>query len=406
MKKILTLLVCSLIAVLFANAQIPCPWLAPNKVDIAKCENDASLSSTALIATTTEPTPAWQWYSDAALSQPITDATGSTYNPLTGTIPSTTTYYVRFSQIEQSSGVACWSPATKVLRTVYAKPWEPILFDTYILVCANWSTSNQPLVAQKNTANTTLEWYNYKTGQAVTAADGVVSGNNGSYFTPSLSVLKPNVTLQYSVKVKDAAGCYSDPVIGTFRVSKDINTTPISLTSFSPICPMLYSRLFEFYAKGTRFTWTVNDTVQGSDSLKFLFTPHQTGTYKIALSQVYDFKDTNVTYTLPCPGPGYTFVQEVTNDCTSSTDIISTINLNISPNPASQILHVNSTSEITGKGKLKLFNITGALVYEKTLPSVTDIDETILVSYFPTGIYTIVIETAKGASSELLSIQR
>jgi hypothetical protein len=674
MKKNLTLVVCGLIAVLFANAQTPCPWLAPNKVDVTKCENDASLSSTALIASTTEQNPTWQWYSDAALSQPITDATGSTYNP-TGTIPGTTTYYVRFNQFDQSSGVACWSPSTIVTRTVYAKPAKPIfafatqsmcqsatvaplftvtnvsgtinwfdngltatgttytptlpsksltktfkaiqtengcvsdtntatlvliptppapattndqvicvynnqkyiyasasgpftlkwyknltdigtsnyvtgssylpsgynkpqtdgaasevnlfyvtqttsganlcegpkatvkltvnskplapvLEEPYILFCAYPTSSDKPLVAQNNAANSTIEWYNYNTGLALTAADGIVSGNNSSYFTPSLSVLKPSETLKYSVKVKDAAGCYSDPAIGTFRVSKDINVTPILLTDIEPFCYEAgQSKLFEAFAKGSRFTWKLNDTlVQGSDSLKFFFTPHQAGTYKIALSQVYDFKDTNVTYTLPCPGPGYSFVQEVKSvpkvnvigdsilneNRTSIPYLILTTNsldeftwsttknrigyiqqannntnkmlfldfigepgfdtlrvseyngacygydsliifssgkssiknvelpisISLSPNPASQYIHIKANSEEHCKGTIKMFNIIGTLVYEKELLSINNIDEIIPVTSLPIGMYTIVIETPIGFKSELFSIQR
>jgi len=100
---------------------VDCPWNAPSKVNVAKCENDATLTSTVLSASTTEPTPSWQWYSDDKFLSPIAGATASTYNP-DGNIPGSTDYYVRFEQTETSSGKTCWSPATKVSRTVYQKP--------------------------------------------------------------------------------------------------------------------------------------------------------------------------------------------------------------------------------------------------------------------------------------------
>jgi len=95
-------------------------------VEVAMCENDAALTSSSLSASTTEATPSWQWYSDAVLT-PIAGATSSTYNPGSKT-PGVVDYYVRFSQKETSSGLACWSPATKVTRSVYQKP-VPV-FDT------------------------------------------------------------------------------------------------------------------------------------------------------------------------------------------------------------------------------------------------------------------------------------
>jgi len=100
---------------------VNCPWKAPSKVDVAKCENDATLTSTVLTASTTEPTPSWQWYNDDKLLSPIAGATASTYNP-GGNTPGSTDYYVRFEQTEISSGKTCWSPATKVTRVVYQKP--------------------------------------------------------------------------------------------------------------------------------------------------------------------------------------------------------------------------------------------------------------------------------------------
>ena len=60
---------------------------------------------------------------------------------------------------------------------------------------------------------------------------------------------------------------------------------------------------------------------------------------------------------------------------------------------------------MTGKGKLKLFNITGVLVYDKSLTTVQTIEETISVAILPNGIYAVVIETENGGKSVLINVQ-
>jgi hypothetical protein len=110
-----------------------CPWAAPKGTDVNKCENDTTLATSSLRATTTETSPSWQWYSDAALTTAIPTATTNSYNPL-GTIPGSTTYYVRYNQVEPSSGKACWSPATSVTRIVNPKP-APTIIPSSISLC-------------------------------------------------------------------------------------------------------------------------------------------------------------------------------------------------------------------------------------------------------------------------------
>jgi len=100
---------------------VACPWMAPTKVGVAKCENDVTLATTAMNVNSIEQGINWQWYTDAALSYPIPNATTQTYIP-GGTTVGDTYYYVRFNKVEPISGQSCWSPATMVTRSVYPKP--------------------------------------------------------------------------------------------------------------------------------------------------------------------------------------------------------------------------------------------------------------------------------------------
>jgi len=92
-------------------------------------------------------------------------------------------------------------------------------------------------------------------------------------------------------------------------------------------------------------------------------------------------------------------------DCIVFDAFISSINISIFPNPTSQFIKITANSEMTGKGILKLFNISGVLVYEKSLTTVQTIVETISVNMLPNGIYTVVIETENGGKSVLVNVQ-
>jgi len=109
---------------IFVYNMTNCPWKAPIVVSVNKCENDNSLYSTPVIASIPTQTPQpnmvnWEWYSNEGLTTKIASATGSSYLPMN---IQSETYYVRYSAIEPSSGMACWSPASKVTRTVNPKP--------------------------------------------------------------------------------------------------------------------------------------------------------------------------------------------------------------------------------------------------------------------------------------------
>jgi len=203
----------------------------------------------------------------------------------------------------------CEGPSSKVNLIVKAKPAPPVLLEPYILVCAGSTNYNQLIVQN---AKMPLEWYNYKTGLNVTSSDGLLSGIYDAQFLPNGSNLQPSQLLQYSVKYKDSIGCLSDPTIGTYKMSKDINLTPIIITDTKPYCfKEGEPKLYEAFAKGSKFTWRLNGDIQGSDSLKYLFRPDTTGFFTIKLSQSLEFKDANVAYTLSCEGPYYQFVQEI-----------------------------------------------------------------------------------------------
>jgi len=388
----------------------------------------------------------------------------------------------------------CEGPASTVNLIVKSKPVIPEFTDPLILVCAN--TLNSIPLSITPGYNVNFEWHNSNTGQPITITDGIVSGINSEYFLPNQALFKPTTTIKFTVKAKGIfSGCYSDSATGFYRVSKDINMIPIVITDALPICftPNV-SKLFEVLAKGSTFSWTLNGKPQGSDSLKFLFTPDAVGIDTMKLSQIFEFKDPNVANTITCPGPGVTILQEVksvptinvmgdsilTGDRTAIPYLIVTtdsldeltwstaknrnghiqqannnknsilfldfvgnpgfdtlrvseyngacygydsliifksgklsvknvelpISISLSPNPASQYIHIKANSEEHCKGTIKIFNIIGTLVYEKELLSVNTIDEIIPITLFSIGIYTVVIESPIGIKSELLSIQR
>jgi hypothetical protein len=100
---------------------VDCPWTAPTNVGVAKCENDATLATTAMFANTMETGVNWQWYIDAALTYPINGANSQMYNP-GGTSVGDVSYYVRYNKVEPISGQTCWSPKTQIRRVVYQAP--------------------------------------------------------------------------------------------------------------------------------------------------------------------------------------------------------------------------------------------------------------------------------------------
>jgi hypothetical protein len=312
----------------------------------------------------------------------------------------TTLYYVTQTTTDSSH---CESPSLELKLTIKTRPKAPTIKVPTFLYCANQITSN-PLIVE-NTNNSPYQWFVYDTKLEVTSNDGIVSGINNSVFTPYSNILTYANKRVYYVRYKSSNyACESDSIVGRYKIARDINNIPIFLTDNNPICPTPNSKLIEIFAQGNILKWTVNDTLQSSDSSKFLFIPQRFGTYKITISQAIEIKDPNISNTLTCPGPSHTIIQEVTDDCTASKNIISKINLNISPNPASKILHLNANSEVTSSGKLKLFNINGILVYEKYLASVNNIDEIISIASLSNGIYTLVIETDSGAQSKLISV--
>ena len=120
-----------------------CPWQAPVVAGIEKCENDPTLASSALVATI--PTQSiqqldaakvtWEWWNDASLASKIINATSSTYIPTN--YSQTITYYVRYSAIEASSGISCWSPASPVVSTIFPKPYPQISSSVLSDYCYN-----------------------------------------------------------------------------------------------------------------------------------------------------------------------------------------------------------------------------------------------------------------------------
>jgi len=94
---------------------------------------------------------------------------------------------------------------------------------------------------------------------------------------------------------------------------------------------------------------------------------------------------------------------------TRATSISSSKNnikeLNIYPNPANNIIHVEIPNTLRA-ATLKIFNVTGSLVYNENLESITNNIKSISTEDFAEGIYMIQIESEQDIFIQKLLIKR
>jgi hypothetical protein len=204
----------------------------------------------------------------------------------------------------------CEGIPQQVNLTVKSKPIKPSFTSDSIITTCAYNSNVAPLTLNSNINS--FEWFNYKTNTEITSSDGTVKGIHSNSYTPNPDSLLPNSIYKIIVREFNAAGCMSDSIIGTYKIT----------------------------------------------------------------------------------------------DCIDNSTIVGIAKLSVSPNPVLQLLRVKISKALTGIGTIKLFNIYGALVYEKSEASVTSVDETISVVSLPSGIYTVVLETDQGAVSELVEVIR
>ncbi len=67
----------------------------------------------------------------------------------------------------------------------------------------------------------------------------------------------------------------------------------------------------------------------------------------------------------------------------------STLNVNVFPNPAKDVLNINTENNVSGEVNVQILNAMGALVYNQTL--IASVSQTIDIASFNPGIYYIAI---------------
>lgn len=95
-----------------------------------------------------------------------------------------------------------------------------------------------------------------------------------------------------------------------------------------------------------------------------------------------------VTYTVP--------------GSTSALNVDQSINLNIYPNPTTDIVHISVEGLSTQKGKLTLTNAIGQTVYATTM---SGNDHSLNTASLPSGIYTLIYSSEKGSRVEKVAIR-
>ena len=171
-----------------------------------------------------------------------------------------------------------------------------------------------------------------------------------------------------------------------------LNTTPRPIITENGVKDTVDFLYFNW--NFNRVTKYVNQSNYSYKSDSILSIPYQSGFMYITLRALNEYCFDTVSITLNNGKTGVSIPE------TSSG------NIKLSPNPASTSLHIQASSDETGKGTLKIYNIIGVLVYEKTMNSVAEVDETVSVASLPVGIYSVVIESANGAVSRLITVKR
>jgi len=280
------------------------------------CLDQTICATTKPMAFTAQGIGTWilKWYTSLNDIGSTNYNIGQSYLPTSYAIPTDgapdkiTSYYV--TQTFTSDSNHCEGIPKQVILIVKSKPLKPSFTSDSIITTCAYNSNVAPLTLNSNINS--FEWFNYKTNTEITSSDGTVKGIHSNSYTPNPDSLLPNSMYKIIVREINAAGCLSDSIIGTYKIT----------------------------------------------------------------------------------------------DCIDNSTIVGIAKLSVSPNPVSQLLRVKVNTALTGRGTIKLFNIYGALVYEKSVASVALVDETISVVSLPSGIYTVVIETVNGAVSELVEVVR
>ncbi|WP_039867700.1 S-layer family protein [Pedobacter sp. BAL39] len=216
--------------------------------------------SSTLTATSTITGATFTWYSDAALSNVISNAATLTVSPST-----TTTYYVRLTNVS-----GCFTTGKAVTVTVNDQPTVADITVTDEEICAGGSST---LTATSTITGASFTWY----------SDAALSNLISNTATLTVS---PAVTTTYYVRLTNASGCFTAGKAVTVTVSDQPTVADITVTD-EEICAGASSTLTATSTiTGASFTWYSDAALSNvlSNTATLTVSPVVTTTYYVRLT--------------------------------------------------------------------------------------------------------------------------
>ncbi len=282
----------------------------------------------------TPQTSTVNWYDDAGLTNLV--ATGNTYTP--GITSGSITYYVT---AENTGGTTCLSAPTLVDVTFNAAP-TVVANATATTVCENEN------VTLTGSGATTYQWDN-----GVTDAVAFVA----------------TATTTYTVVGTDAIGC-----TGTDSVTITVTAAPTTTLSALPTVCNTDAAFSLTQGAPAGGTYSGNGVSNG------MFDPAAAGSGTTTIT--YEFTDST-----GCTGIA---TADITVDDCSSLDELAVGSVVVYPNPASDVLNIQSELQIA---TIQIVDLSGVVVANST-------ENAISVAHLASGMYVINVTTDSGVATK------
>jgi hypothetical protein len=261
-------------------------------------------------------------------------------------------------QLEVTNAGGCTDTATTIAVTVNSVPVAAITTSGSLSFCAGDSVILRGFSGNSNT----YQWY-----------------FNGSLINNASSdSLVVKLGGNYAVKVTNASGCDSTSTVVTVTVNP------------KPIATIIQTGNTLVASSGTAYQW-YRDGKPILGAINQVLLADSTGSYTVHISQ---------------------------NGCTATSAAVKIIisgtseelalsQLNIFPNPATDVFYVKVSNSFHGPVKLQLFDLTGRLLQKQELQkNETQLETNLKVSTLPTGLYLLRIQQGNSQVMKKLTIKR